>query len=48
MNGKGSQPRPKSVSQQQFSDNWDKVFGKKKKIPSLTEVASRMFKNKKK
>lgn len=47
MNGKGSQPRPKSISQQQFSDNWDKAFGKKKKIPSLKEVAAKMFKKKK-
>lgn len=29
MSGKGDNPRPLSVSQQQFNDNWDKVFGKK-------------------
>ena len=28
--GKGSRARPKSVSQQQFSDNWDRIFNKKK------------------
>ena len=26
---KGSRPRPYSVSQQQFSSNWDAIFGKK-------------------
>jgi hypothetical protein len=24
--GKGSKPRPFSVSQEKFSDNWDKIF----------------------
>lgn len=28
--GKGSKPRPYSVSQDQFADNWDKIFGSKK------------------
>jgi hypothetical protein len=27
--GKGSSPRPYSVSQQQFANNWDAIFGKK-------------------
>ena len=27
--GKGSAPRPYSVSQKQFGDNWDNIFGKK-------------------
>jgi len=31
MSGKGSSPRPFSVSQKQFSENWDKIFGKNKK-----------------
>jgi hypothetical protein len=26
--GKGSKPRPFSVSQENFSDNWDKIFKK--------------------
>lgn len=30
MNGKGSAPRPKTVSQETWSKNWDKIFGKKK------------------
>jgi hypothetical protein len=28
--GKGSAPRPYSVSQKQFGDNWDEIFNKKK------------------
>ena len=28
--GKGSAPRPYSVDQKTFEDNWDKIFGKKK------------------
>jgi hypothetical protein len=28
MSGKGSKPRPFSVSQEQFADNWDKIFKK--------------------
>lgn len=29
--GKGSSPRPYSVSQEQFADNWEAIFGKDKK-----------------
>ena len=29
--GKGSSPRPYSVSQEEFANNWDSIFGKKKK-----------------
>ena len=29
--GKGSSPRPYSVSQEQFANNWDAIFGKKHK-----------------
>jgi hypothetical protein len=28
--GKGSAPRPFSVDQKTFDNNWDKIFGKKK------------------
>jgi ribosomal protein L32 len=28
MSGKGSSPRPFSISQSQFSSNWDTIFGK--------------------
>lgn len=31
MSGKGSRPRPYSVSQEQFGNNWDAIFGKKGK-----------------
>lgn len=27
--GKGSSPRPYSVSQKEFTDNWERIFGKK-------------------
>lgn len=29
--GKGSSPRPFSVDQTTFADNWDRIFGKNKK-----------------
>jgi hypothetical protein len=29
MSGKGSSPRPYSVDQKTFSDNWEQIFGKK-------------------
>ena len=28
--GKGSAPRPYSVSQETYNNNWDRIFGKKK------------------
>lgn len=31
MSGKGSKPRPFSVSQDKFAENWDRIFGKPKK-----------------
>lgn len=33
--GKGSKPRPKSISEKQFAENWDRIFKKDKK--DLTE-----------
>ena len=30
MAGKGSRPRPFSVSQQVYNSNWDRIFGKPK------------------
>lgn len=33
MSGKGSKPRPFSVDDKTFEDNWDKIFGKKKTPP---------------
>ena len=29
MSGKGSRPRPYSVDQKTFDNNWDKIFGNK-------------------
>lgn len=29
--GKGSNPRPISVPRKQFDENWERIFGKKKK-----------------
>lgn len=31
--GKGSRPKPYSVDQQTFDNNWDRIFGKKEKKP---------------
>ena len=28
--GKGSKRRPKEITQEQFEDNWDRIFGRKK------------------
>lgn len=36
MNGKGSKPRPFSVSQEQFEKNWDEIFAKKATVPVKT------------
>jgi len=36
MNGKGSKPRPFSVSQEQFEKNWDEIFAKKAIVPVKT------------
>jgi hypothetical protein len=34
-NGKGSKPRPLSVSQETFANNWDAIFGPKdKSVPT--------------
>jgi hypothetical protein len=29
--GKGSKPRPLSVPRKQFDENWERIFGQKKK-----------------
>lgn len=38
MSGKGSAPRPFSVSQDQFASNWDAIFGKKKVDESVIDA----------
>ena len=35
MSGKGSRPRPFSVDQETFDNNWDNIFGKKNKVTKL-------------
>ena len=35
--GKGSSPRPYSVSQQTFANNYDAIFGKKEMTPRVQE-----------
>ena len=40
MNGKGSKPRPFSVDQKTFDDNWDKVFRKKEQPVKLSTFFS--------
>jgi hypothetical protein len=42
MSGKGSVPRPFSVDQETFGDNWDRVFGQKSKIQHEIDAVRRM------
>lgn len=42
--GKGSSPRPFSVSKDKFSENWDRIFKKDKEKSS--EKSQRQEKNK--
>lgn len=35
MSGKGSAPRPFSVDQKTYQDNWDRIFGSKKQTQNL-------------
>ena len=32
MSGKGSKPRPLSIPRNQFEDNWNQIFKKKKQL----------------
>ncbi len=38
--GKGSAPRPFSVDQSSFADNWERTFGKKNSQPVIPSVNS--------
>lgn len=38
--GKGSKPRPYSVTQTEFSSNWDRIFGKKNEKVSDTNTTN--------
>jgi hypothetical protein len=37
MSGKGSSPRPFSVSQEEYANNFDRIFGKKNMTPQVKE-----------
>ena len=36
--GKGSKPRPFSVSQEEYADRFDTIFGKKKDVKEVDEL----------
>ncbi len=38
--GKGSAPRPKSVSDQEYADRWDAIFGREKREKALQEMVN--------
>lgn len=48
MNGKGSTPRPLSVSREQFEKNWAAAFGKKKTKKSKKSKKKKAKKTEKK
>lgn len=39
MNGKGSKPRPLSISQEEFASNWDSIFSKKEYTLPIQETS---------
>jgi hypothetical protein len=43
MSGKGSSPRPFSVSQAEFGDRFDTIFGKKNKAKDIDETAQSVY-----
>jgi len=40
MSGKGSKPRPLSVDQKTFSNNWDNIFGKNNLEDKAVEIST--------
>ena len=40
MAGKGSKPRPFSVTQQEFSTRWDNIFNKPKGTPTHVRITN--------
>lgn len=38
MSGKGSAPRPFSVSDQEYAERWDAIFGKEKKAEKPAQL----------
>lgn len=45
MSGKGSVPRPFSVDQETFSDNWDRIFSAKNSVQNEIDAVRRMRDN---
>ena len=43
MSGKGSKPRPYSVSQTQFASNWDNIFKKKGSLKDMMQSEAFLF-----
>lgn len=43
MTGKGSKPRPLSVTRKEFESNWDAIFMNEHKRGMITEEISRHF-----
>jgi len=41
--GKGSRPRPFSVSQEEFDNRWENIFGKKNKEQKTIEEVSKLI-----
>lgn len=39
-NGKGSKPRPLSISQDEFASNWDSIFSKKEYVIPVQEASN--------
>lgn len=42
MSGKGSRPRPYSVDQKTFADNWDAIFKKKDEPSTIRDIIKSM------
>jgi hypothetical protein len=41
MSGKGSKPRPYSVTQEEYSNNWDLIFKKDKPVVKKTVIVQK-------
>lgn len=44
MNGKGSTSRPLSVTRETYEENWERIFGKKKKSSKLKKTRKKKAK----
>jgi hypothetical protein len=45
MSGKGSKPRPYSITQEEYSNNWDLIFKKDKPTEKKPVVAQKPVNN---